>query len=141
MSVREDCLSALLTLLTGAAGSATVTRNETVPQRIPAAGWIALRDGEATNTTPQMSPLAFHVEHEAQIEVIAAGASREATIGSLIASITAALSANPTLTGAADWTQAGAPTFDDIASSGTMPARSALLPVTLFFLAPGSPAG
>ncbi|MDI3309538.1 MAG: hypothetical protein QJR07_20900, partial [Acetobacteraceae bacterium] len=89
-----------------------VLRNETVPQRLPPGGLVVLRDGETAEETPLLSPLAWAVEHRAEVEVSVAGATpaaRAALLDALLAAIAAAIAADRTLGGAVEWAQPGSP--------------------------------
>ena len=140
MSVRETALAALHARL-GAALAARnpapkVLRNETVPQRLPAGGLVVVRDGEAVEETPILSPLAWAVEHRAEVEVVAATGG---LLDALLVDIAAAIAGDRTLGGAVAWAQPGAPSFDDAETEGAAAARAASVPVTLSFTVAGSP--
>jgi hypothetical protein len=140
MSVRESALAALSARL-GAAPAARspapkVLRNETVPQRLPTGGLVVVRDGETVEETPILSPLAWAVEHRAEVEVVA---TTGALLDALLVDIAAAIAGDRTLGGAVEWTQPGAPSFDDAETEGTAAARAASVPVTLSFTVAGSP--
>jgi hypothetical protein len=140
MSVRETALAALSVRLSAALAARNpapkVLRNETVPQRLPPGGLVVVRDGETVEETPILSPLAWAVEHRAEVEVVAASG---ATLDALLVDIAAAIAGDRTLGGAVEWTQPGAPTFDDAETEGAAAARAASVPVTLSFTVAGSP--
>ena len=93
MSKREDVLSALFTLLSGV-GVATVARNLSLPTRIPAAGLVILRDGTPGEPEVSLSPLTYHYEHEAVVEVIVQGqATQDAQFDAICVVIGARLAA------------------------------------------------
>jgi hypothetical protein len=50
-----------------------------------------------------------------------------------------AITADRTLGGCVEWAQPGAPEFQDVAFQGAAAARTALVPVTLWFTTAGSP--
>jgi len=52
-----------------------VLRSETVPQRVPPGGLVVVRDGETVEETPILSPLAWQIEHRAEVEITVAGAT------------------------------------------------------------------
>ncbi len=140
MSVREAALAALFTRV-GAALAARnpapkILRNETVPQRLPAGGLVVVRDGETVDETAILSPLAWAIEHRADVEVVA---TSSALLDALLVDIAAAIAGDRTLGGAAEWAQPGAPSFDDTETDGAAAARAASVPVTLFFTVAGSP--
>ena len=140
MSVRETALAALSARL-GAALAARnpapkVLRNETVPQRLPAGGLVVVRDGETVEETAILSPLAWAIEHRADVEVVA---TTGALLDALLIDVAAAIVGDRTLGGAVEWAQPGAPSFDDAEAEGAAAARAASIPVTLFFTVAGSP--
>jgi hypothetical protein len=140
MSVRETALAALYARLGAALVSRNpapkLLRNETVPQRLPPGGLVVVRDGETVEETPILSPLAWAVEHRAEVEVVAA---TSALLDALLVDIAAAIAGDRTLGGAVEWTQPGAPSFDDAETEGAAAARAASVPVTLSFTVAGSP--
>ena len=140
MSARETALAALSARL-GAALAARnpapkILRNETVPQRLPPGGLVVVRDGETVEETSILSPLAWAIEHRAEVEVVAATG---ALLDALLADIAAAIAGDRTLGGAVEWAQPGAPSFDDAETEGSAAARAASVPVTLSFTVAGSP--
>ncbi|MBW6401429.1 hypothetical protein KPL78_26500 [Roseomonas sp. HJA6] len=140
MSIRETALAALYarlaTALAARSPAPKVLRNETVPQRLPAGGLVVVRDGETVEETPILSPLAWGVEHRAEVEVVA---TTGALLDALLVDIAAAISGDLTLGGAVEWAHPGAPSFDDAETEGAAAARAASIPVTLFFTVAGSP--
>jgi hypothetical protein len=69
---RETILAALQARLS--ALSATALRGEVLPERVPAAGLLILRDGEPGEPEVTLSPLAYHYQHRAEIEAVVQGA-------------------------------------------------------------------
>jgi hypothetical protein len=140
MSVRETALAALHSRLGAALAARSpapkVLRNETVPQRLPPGGLVVVRDGETVEETPILSPLAWAIEHRAEVEVVA---TTGALLDALLVDIAAAIAGDRTLGGAVEWTQPGAPSFDDAETEGAAAARAASVPVTLSFTVAGSP--
>lgn len=140
MSVRETALAALSARLSAALGARIpapqILRNETVPQRLPAGGLVVVRDGETVEETPILSPLAWAIEHRADVEVVA---TTGALLDALLVDIAAAIASDRTLGGAVEWAQPGAPSFDDAEAEGATSARASSIPVTLFFTVAGAP--
>jgi len=66
---RETILQALLAALQ-TVPAATVLREEVLPERLPFAGLVILRDGDPGTPEVTLSPLQYHYEHRAAIEVI-----------------------------------------------------------------------
>ncbi|WP_198369751.1 hypothetical protein [Roseomonas rosulenta] len=146
MSMREAAIAALhgrlAISLAGRHPAPLVLRGETVPQRLPPGGLVVIRDGETVEETAILSPLAWAIEHRAEIEVTVAGATpaaRSAQLDALLVAIAAAINTDRMLGGAVEWTQPGAPGFEDVEVEGAAAARAASVPVTLFFTVAGSP--
>jgi hypothetical protein len=140
MSLREAALTALFARLNASLAARNpapvIRRNETVPQRLPQGGLVVLRDGESVSETPILSPLAYAIEHSAEIEVLAAD---NALLDALLVAIAAGITADPMLGGAVEWAQPGSADIEDVEFEGAASARAASLPVTLFFTVAGSP--
>jgi hypothetical protein len=140
VSVRETALAALAARLGAALAARSpppkVLRNETVPQRLPAGGLVVVRDGETVEETAILSPLAWAIEHRADVEAVAATG---ALLDALLVNIAAAIAGDRILGGVVEWAQPGAPSFDDAETEGAAAARAASIPVTLFFTVAGSP--
>ena len=64
---RETILAALHARLS--ALPATALRGEVLPERVPAAGLLILRDGEPGEPEVTLSPLRYHYQHRAEIEI------------------------------------------------------------------------
>ena len=146
MSMREAAIAALHGRIAEALATRNpaplVLRGETVPQRLPPGGLVVLRDGETVEETAILSPLAWAIEHRAEVEVTVGGATpaaRAALLDALLVDIAAAITADRTLGGAVEWAQPGAPAFEDVEFEGAAAARAASVPVTLFFTVAGSP--
>lgn len=72
-STRETILQALHALLQ--AQPAPVLRGQALPERVPAAGLLILRDGEPGEPAVTLSPPHYHSQHRAGVEaVVQAGA-------------------------------------------------------------------
>jgi hypothetical protein len=146
MSMREAAIAALhgrlVTALAYRTPAPMVLRGETAPQRLPAGGLVVLRDGESVEETAILSPLAWAIEHRAEVEVTVGGATpavRTVLLDALLVDIAAAITADRTLGGAVEWTQPGAPDFEDVEFEGAAAARAASVTVALFFTVAGSP--
>ena len=146
MSMREAAIAALhgqlVTALAARSPAPLVLRGETVPQRLPQGGLVVIRDGETAEETAILSPLAWAIEHRAEVEVTVGGATpaaRNALLDSLLMDISAAITGDRTLGGAVEWAQPGAPDFEDVEFEGAAAARAASIPVALFFTVAGSP--
>ena len=128
---RETILTALHALLS--ALPATPLRGDVMPERVPAAGLLILRDGEPGEPEVTLSPLRYHYQHRAEIEAVVQGAARDATFDTLCASIGAAIADDPTLGGLCDWVEAEAPRPVDLAVDGAASLKAAVIPVILHY--------
>ena len=108
-TTRETILAALYARLSML--PATVLRGDVLPERVPAAGLLILRDGDPGEPETTLSPLIYHYQHRAEIEAIVQGASRDAVFDALCASIGAAIADDRTL-GAVSYTHLTLPTSD-----------------------------
>lgn len=135
---REAVLSTLFDLL-GNSLDAKVLRNEVLPERVPPAGLVILRDGEPGEPEALLSPLVWLWEHRAAIEVFTAGGTatdRGSRMDAMLAAIGAAIAADRRLDGLCDWVQPQAPAIEEIAEEGVAPICAASVPVVLIY---GSP--
>mgnify|MGYP003383216231 CR=1 FL=1 len=130
-STRELALSALHTQLQPLA--ALTLRDEVLPERIPAAGLIILRDGQPGEPEVTLSPLRYHYQHRAELEIVVQGAARDTAFDTLCASIGAAIAADRTLGGFCDWVEAEAPRPVDLAVEGAASLKAAVIPVILHY--------
>ena len=131
-TTRETILAALHTRLQPLAAS--VLRDEVLPERIPAAGLIILRDGQPGEPEVTLSPLRYHFQHRAELEVIVQGANDRATaFDTLIAAIGTALAADRTLGGLCDWVEAEAPASVDLPVDGAVSLKAAVVTVVLHY--------
>lgn len=132
---RETILAALharLQLL-----AASVLRGDVLPERIPSAGLIILRDGKPGEPEVTLSPLTYFYEHRAELEVvIQAGTGRDAPFDALAASIGAVLAADRTLGGLCDWVEAEAPEPVDLPIDGAATLKAAVITVILHYATP-----
>jgi hypothetical protein len=128
---RETILTALHALLQSL--PSTALRGEVLPERVPAAGLLILRDGEPGDPEVTLSPLRYHYQHRAEIEAVVQGAARDAAFDTLIASIGAALTADRTLGGFCDWVEAEAPRPVDLPVEGAAALKAAVITVVLHY--------
>jgi hypothetical protein len=130
-SPRETILAALHARLL--ALPATALRGDALPERVPAAGLLILRDGEPGEPEVTLSPLAYHYQHRAEIEAVVQGATRDAAFDTLCGGIGAALAADRTLGGLCDWVEAEAPRPVDLPVVGAPSLKAAVIPVVLHY--------
>jgi hypothetical protein len=94
-TTRESILTALNARLQTLA--VLVLRDEVLPERIPPAGLIILRGGQPGEPEVTLSPLRYHYQHRAELEVVVqAGTGRASAFDTLIASIGTALETDRT---------------------------------------------
>ena len=131
-TTRETILAALHARLQTLA--ATAHRDEVLPERIPPAGLIILRDGQPGEPEVTLSPLRYHFQHRAELEVIVQAANDRATaFDMLIAAIGTALAADRALGGICDWIEAEAPASVDLPVDGAVSLKAAVITVVLHY--------
>ena len=118
--------------------AALTLRDEVLPERIPAAGLIILRDGQPGEPEVTLSPLRYHYQHRAELEVVVqAGNGRTSAFDDLIAVIGAALEAERTLGGLCDWVEPEAPALVDLPVEGAGALKAAVIAVVLHYTTTG----
>ena len=131
-SKRETILAALHARLQTL--SAPVLRGDVLPERIPPAGLIILRDGKPGDPEVTLSPLTYFYEHRAELEVvIQAGTGRDALFDTLTVDIGSALATDRTLGGLCDWVEAEAPEPVDLPIEGAAALKAAVITVVLHY--------
>lgn len=128
---RETILAALHARL--AALPATALRGDMLPERVPAAGLLILRDGEPGEPEVTLSPLRYHYQHKAEIEAVVQGAARDTAFDTLCTTVGAAIAADRTLGSLCDWVEAEAPRPVDLAVDGAASLKAAVIPVVLHY--------
>jgi len=132
-SPRETILTALADLLR-TVPHVPVLRGEVLPERIPPSGLMILRDGNPGEPGVTLSPLMYHYQHRAELEVIVqTGEDRDARFDRLIGRIGAAIAADRTLRGRCDWVEAEAPEPVDLPVEGAVSLKAAVIPVVLHY--------
>lgn len=135
-SKSETVLQALNTALaTTLPTGAKLLRNAVLPERIPAAGIMILRDGSPGTPEALMSPPLYVYEHRAEIDVVVEGkeAAREAAFDALKLAIHAAIDADRTLGGLCDYAIGEAPAPINLAIEGAEGFKAATIPVVLTY--------
>ena len=118
--------------------AALFLRDEVLPERIPAAGLIILRDGQPGEPEVTLSPLRYHYQHRAELEVVVqAGTGRATAFDSLITAIGTALEADRTLGGLCDWVEPEAPASVDLPVEGAASLKAAVITVVLHYTTTG----
>ena len=135
-TTRETILAALHARLQPLAAPAL--RDEVLPERIPTAGLIILRDGQPGELEVTLSPLRYHYQHRAELEVVVqAGTGRASTFDDLIAAIGTALETDRTLGGLCDWVEPEAPASVDLPVEGAAALKAAVITVVLHYTTTG----
>lgn len=132
---RELTLQALLAALKTVPGT-TVLREEVLPERLPSGGLVILRDGDPGAPEVTLSPLAYHYEHRAELEVIVQSktpAARALTFDTIVQAIGSTLVADRTLDGLCDWIEAQAPQPVDLPMEGGVALKAAIISVILTY--------
>ncbi|SUZ32929.1 hypothetical protein ROE7235_02695 [Roseibaca ekhonensis] len=151
-TTRETILTALHALLQTL--PATALRGDVLPERVPTAGLLILRDGEPGEPEVTLSPLRYHYQHRAEIEAVVQGEARsaqqmqgsggplqgtndrDAAFDTLTASLGAAIAADRTLGGLCDWVEADAPRPVDLPVEGAATLKAAVISVVLHYSTP-----
>jgi len=132
-SKREAVLDALHVMLT-AALDAPVLRDEVLPELMPADGLLIIRDGEPGDPEVTLSPLTYHYEHRAEIEVfVQSGIDRAASFDALLVQLGTAVAADRTLGGLCDWSEAEAPSSVDLPVEGAEAIKAAVVAILLIY--------
>ena len=135
-TVRETVLAALHARLQPLA--ALTLRDEVLPERIPTAGLIILRDGQPGEPDVTLSPLRYHYQHRAELEVVVQAPNGRATaFDTLIAAIGTALEADRTLSGLCAWVDPEAPASVARPSEGASALKAAVITVVLHYTTTG----
>ena len=135
-TTRETVLAALYARLQPLA--ALTLRDEVLPERIPAAGLIILRDGQPGEPEVTLSPLRYHYQHRAELEVVVqAGIGRASAFDDLVAAIGAALEVDRTLGGTCDWVEPEAPASADLPVEGAAALKAAVITIVLHYTTTG----
>jgi hypothetical protein len=134
-SKREQVLEALLaTLSAGLPAGVALLRNAVLPERVPPAGLLILRDGDPGQPEVSLSPLTYHYQHRAEVEAVVQSATdRDAAFDALAAGVGAALAADRTLGGHVDWVEAEAPRPVDLVLDGAATLKAAVISIVLHY--------
>ena len=134
-TTRETILQALLAALQ-TMPRVTVLRGAILPERIATGGLLILRDGDPGTREVTLSPLQYHYEHRAEIEVIVQGktpANRDAAFDILLVNLATAITADRSLGGLCDWVEAEAPQPVDLPVDGAEALKAAIVSIILTY--------
>ena len=133
MSGRESILTALADLLS-TIPHVPVLRGEVLPERIPPAGLMILRNGSPGEPGVTLSPLTYHFQHRSELEVIVQSATdRDAIFDALLAQISAVIAADRTLRGLCDWVEPEPAEPVDLPVEGAASLKAAVVPIILHY--------
>ena len=135
-STRETVLNALHGKIRDALrGMAFIEclRNEPLPVTIPRGGLVIVRDGDPGEPEVSMSPLRWHYEHRAEVEILSQDDHRERQFDRICQAIGAALAADRTLGGLCEWVEPEAPQPSDLPVEGAETIRAAIVAVVLHY--------
>lgn len=136
MSRREQILAALSVVLAEQL-AAPVRRNEVLPEKVPAAGLVILRDGEPGEPDITLNPRTEFFAHRVELEVYVPrdqSGGGEAALDQLLGAIGAALRVDETLGGLAENLTPSAPETGALALEGAPPMLTARIIVTIEYL-------
>ena len=132
-TARETILTALADALR-TIPHVPVLRGEILPERIPPAGLMILRDGNPGEPEVTLSPLRYHYQHRAELELIVqSSTARDTLFDTLAAQVGAVISADRTLRGSCDWVEPAAPEPVDLAVDGAASLKAAVVPIILHY--------
>lgn len=134
-SRRETILSALFETLRTSL-TASVRRNEALPEKVSPTGLVVLRDGEPGEPEILLSPVSYVWRHRAPLDVVVGGgtqAERDAALDTLLITIGMTLEQDRSLGGLVDWLEIGAPSFETVPIEGAAPIKGAVVTVILHY--------
>ena len=141
MSQREEAIGALFVVLGQLSlGPTLVKRNAAVPERLSDHAFVFLRDGDMGEPEVSLSPLTYHWQHQAVIELYVAepdAATRDARMDGLLEELGSLIQADRTLGGTVEYCEIAPPKFEELAPEGTSGIKACLLPVVLHYSSAG----
>jgi len=140
MSQRENAIGALFAVLGQLSLGTTVKRNAALPERIADHAMAILRDGEMGEPEVSLSPLTYHWQHQAAIELFVADpdtSARDSRMDGLLTELAFLIEADRTLAGVVEYAEIGQPKFDELAPEGSGGIKACLLPVVLHYSSAG----
>ena len=135
-SRREQILAALLQRLQSGL-SATVRRNEVLPEKVPAAGLVILRDGDPGEPDITLNPRTAFYNHRVELELFVTqptAGGGEGLLDALVANMHDALALDPSLGDLAENLVVTAPETGMLAVEGAAPVLTARLNVIVDYL-------
>ena len=117
--------------------TATVRRNEVLPERVPEAGLGILRDGDPGEPDVTLNPRTAFYSHRVDLELFVTeptAGGGETLLDALVAEVHAALAPDPSLGGLAENLVVTAPETGVLAVEGAAPILTARLTVIVDYL-------
>lgn len=118
----EQVLSALYrTVKMAMPAGVVVVRNAALPARVPAAGWVCIRDGDPGSPQFLHSPALYIYDHEAEVDLVvdAPESQRDARFDALRLALRDAIASDRTLGGLCDYVVGSAPEAVDLLIEGS----------------------
>ena len=137
MSTTREAILATLHARLKANLIATVRRNEVLPERVPEAGLVILRDGDSGEPDITLNPRSAFYSHRVELELFVTrptAGGGETLLDALIADVHAALALDPSLGGLAENLVVTAPETGVLAVEGAAPILTARLTVIVDYL-------
>ena len=147
MTVREEILAALCSVVTAAAGAVAdaeilVTRNAVLAERLDGvtSAWVNLLDGGADGEPQALMGAGWEFNHVARVEIYVRGdddSDRDARFDRIVSAIAAAIAADATLGGLADYAEAQSveePGLDELGL--TIGFKVGIVPILILYDAP-----
>lgn len=133
---RQTILTALHARLS--ALPAAALRDGVLPERVPTAGILILRDGEPGEPEVTLSPLRYHYQHRAELEIVVeAGTDQASAFDDLITAIGTELEADRTLGSHCDWLEPEAPASVDLPVEGAAALKATVITLNLHYSTTG----
>lgn len=111
--------------------SRDVLLNEPMPVKVPANGLIIVRTGEIGEAVITLSPILYHYQHKAEIEVFTQNPKQEDLLYKILQEIGETLSTTNNINGVVDYMHFEAPGFAQEAIDGAPSIKAASIPVIL----------
>lgn len=141
MAVPDSTSETVLKALFAALGAAmpigtTLVRNESIPTRISAEGWVCLRDGDPGEPEVLLSPATYIYEHLAEVDVVIelrGSDARDALFDRLKQAVGSAIAADRTLGGLCDYVLGRAPEAAEVPVEGGENLKAATIGIILTY--------
>ena len=99
---------------------------------------LFMRDGQPGEPEVTLSPLHYHYQHRAELEVVVqVGTGRASAFDDLISAIGTALETDRTLGGLCEWVEPEAPASVDLPVEGAAALKAAVIAVVLHYTTTG----